>query len=189
MSRWVQGLVGVSILMVLGSGSLVAQEKASPTPAGMKVPDRPVVFQEGPAVQPAQALLEWLNFIPKRHTVGKRLLRLPVVFFFEKNNRLRYTSAVIGGPDLSSSKGRIHLRVLDGRLGISIMDRLGMNCTKERLRCAVWLEGYWGDDLAVLERKKEDTTWPFTVVRVGDFFGEKEAGDKSLRVGVVEPTH
>ena len=89
---------------------------------------------------------------------------------------------------MSSPQGHIHLRVLDGRLGISLMDRLGVKCSKETIRCAVWLEGYWGEEHAILERKKEETMWSFTLVRVGDFFGEKEAGDESLRVGVVEPT-
>ena len=192
MDKRIRTLVVVVLLAIVGGGHAIAQEKGVSRATDKKSVVTEATFQDGPTIEPTAALLEWLNFVPKRHTIGKRLLRLPVVFFFEKDALLRSPSAVIGSPGISSPEGLIPLRILDGRLGISLMERLRADCPEKASSCALWLEGYWGGELPLPEAendRKKQSSWPFTVVRVGAFFHQIETGTKTLRVGYVEPAH
>ena len=96
----------------------------------------------GPAVRPADELLDWLGRNAKDPDGKRRRFRLPVVVSFEDPHRVTLGSAFVG-VSLESS-GHDALTLDDGALGISLLERLGELCPEKRASCALWLEGYWG---------------------------------------------
>jgi len=86
-------------------------------------------FEPGPPVTDRAALTAWLEA-----NRGKRL-RLPVVIELEEQSRRFERSRV----------GEVELRVTDLALGVPLSERIAQKCGREARRCALWLEGRYGE--------------------------------------------
>jgi hypothetical protein len=85
-------------------------------------------FEPGPPVTDTAGLRAWLEA-----NRGKRL-RLPIVIEREEPGGLQ-----------RSRVGAIELRVTDLALGIPLSERMAQKCGREAKRCALWLEGRYGE--------------------------------------------
>ncbi|WP_309888300.1 hypothetical protein [Archangium sp.] len=86
-------------------------------------------FEPGPVVTDTKALTTWLEA-----NRGKRL-RLPVVL---ERGEL--------GQGLERSRvGAVELHVTDLALGVPLSERMAQKCGREATRCALWLEGRYGE--------------------------------------------
>lgn len=86
-------------------------------------------FEPGPLVTNTAGLTAWLEA-----NRGKRL-RLPIVIELgEPSHRFK-----------RSSVGEIELRVTDLALGVPLSERIAQKCGREARRCALWLEGRYGE--------------------------------------------
>jgi hypothetical protein len=85
-------------------------------------------FEPGPPVTDTAGLKAWLEA-----SRGKRL-RLPVIIEL----------AELGGSK-RSRVGDIELRVTDLALGIPLSERIAQKCARDAKRCALWLEGRYGE--------------------------------------------
>jgi hypothetical protein len=86
-------------------------------------------FEPGPPVTDTAGLTAWLE----AHR-GKRL-RLPVVIELEES----------GSRFKRSRVGDVELRVTDLALGVPLSERIAQKCGREARRCALWLEGRYGE--------------------------------------------
>ena len=92
-------------------------------------PEPVYTFEPGPAVSDTAALSAFLE-----GSRGKRL-RLPVVI-------------ELGEPGYSFKStrvGEVDLHVTDLALGIPLKERIAQKCGREAKRCALWLEGRYGE--------------------------------------------
>ncbi len=111
-------------------------------------------FEPGPPVTNTAGLTAWLEANRGKH------LRLPIVFELGKpGHRFK-----------RSSVGAIELRVTDLALGVPLSERIAQKCGRDASRCALWLEGrygekHWGPD--------PDPLPQFEVFKVGEVVDEK----------------
>lgn len=109
-------------------------------------------FESGPKVTDTAALMAWLE----AHR-GKRL-RLPVVIEIGE----------LGHGFKRSRVGDVELRVTDLALGIPLSERIAQKCGREATRCALWLEGRYGEPPPF-----PDTLPQYEVVKVGEPVNEQ----------------
>jgi hypothetical protein len=109
-------------------------------------------FEPGPRVTDTAGLKAWLE--AQR---GKRL-RLPIVIELgEQGHRFQ-----------RSRVGDVELRVTDLALGIPLSERIAQKCGREARRCALWLEGRYGEP-----QPFPDDLPQYEVVKVGELVDEK----------------
>lgn len=109
-------------------------------------------FEPGPPVSDTVGLTAWLEA-----NRGRRL-RLP--FVIER-----------GEPGHSFERARVgdvELRVTDLALGVPLSERMAQKCGREAKRCALWLEGQYGDSPPF-----PDSLPQYAVLKVGDVVDEK----------------
>lgn len=97
-------------------------------------PPPEIAFTPGPALTPAAGALSHLDRLGAE--APARRVRLPVVLTLDRE-RLAILEARLGRGDDAS-----RLRLDDGRLGISLLDRARDLCPPEG-RCVLRLVGYW----------------------------------------------
>jgi hypothetical protein len=110
-------------------------------------------YEPGPAVTDTAALTAWLE----AHR-GKRL-RLPIVIELGEAGRRFQRSSV----------GAIALRVTDLALGVPLSERMAQQCGREARRCALWLEGRYGEKPWYPEN---DNLPQYEVFKVGEVVDE-----------------
>lgn len=86
-------------------------------------------FEPGPAIADTAALTAWLEANRGEH------LRLPVVIELDRPGHRFKRSRV----------GDVELRVTDLALGVPLSERIAQKCGREAPRCALWLEGRYGE--------------------------------------------
>jgi hypothetical protein len=112
-------------------------------------PPEEIPFTQGPALSPAAAVLAHLDRVGAE--TPPRRVRVPVALSFDEE-RLAIVEARLGrGNDAP------RLRLDDGRLGISLLDRARDLCAKQS-RCVLRLVGYW--------RGRSEGVGRFDVLRV-----------------------
>lgn len=94
--------------------------KLTPTPT--------IVFDDGPEVRPAAALLKWLDAVGKEKP--ERLVRLPVTLEL----------GVLGVK--GARVGDLPVSVVDSALGVGLWDRARQACGQET-SCTLWVVGFW----------------------------------------------
>ncbi len=115
-------------------------------------PEPVIEFEPGPPVTDTAGLTAWLEA-----NRGKRL-RLPIVIEL----------AEPGGRFKHSRVGSIELRVTDLALGIPLRERVAQKCGRDAMRCALWLEGRYGEPPPF-----PDDLPQYEVVKVGELVDEK----------------
>jgi hypothetical protein len=127
-----------------GGGTAEPAQPANPGGTmndGLKKPEPPRNFVDGPPIDPPAKLLEWLEKTataePRRH------IRLPVVVRFANQHRIGLDGGHIGvSPAVTPDSIQVSLD--DTAMGISLLDRVRDACPDEKqTECAVWLEGTW----------------------------------------------
>lgn len=108
-------------------------------------------FEPGPPVTDTAGLTAWLEA-----NRGKRL-RLPVVIELEERGGFK-----------RSHVGSVELRVTDLALGVPLRERIAQKCGREARRCALWLEGRYGETPPF-----PDELAHYAVVKVGEPVDEK----------------
>jgi hypothetical protein len=109
-------------------------------------------FEPGPPITDTAGLTTWLEA-----NRGKRL-RLPIVIELgEPGHRFKRTSV-----------GDVELRVTDLALGIPLSERIAQKCGRDAKRCALWLEGRYGE-----KPWFPDTLPQYEVFKVGELVDEK----------------
>lgn len=145
---------------MIRSAALILLLCSCATPTGGS-PDRPMrkgdpepvyEFEAGPTISDATALQAWLEA-----NRGKRL-RLPVV--------IEVGEAGFGFK--GTRVGDVQLKVTDVALGVPLSERVAQKCGRDARRCALWLEGRYGE-LAPLA----DGLPQFEVLKVGDVVEER----------------
>ncbi len=125
-------------------------------------------FVDGPALSPPADLLAWLeNDVAKASE--RKLIRLPVVAVWEDEYRLSFSDVFVGTATPAADDA-IHLSLDDGGMGVGIIDTLA-GAHPDGASVAVWLEGYWGELVAMPDFGIEEEgpkAWPFAVLSVGD---------------------
>jgi hypothetical protein len=109
-------------------------------------------FEPGPPVTDTAGLTAWLEA-----NRGKRL-RLPIVIELEEP----------GGRIKRSRVGSIELRVTDLALGIPLRERIAQKCGQDAQRCALWLEGRYGETPPF-----PDDLPQYEVIKVGELVDER----------------
>lgn len=129
-------------------------DATAPGPRPMRKGDpEPVYeFEPGPAVTDTAGLTAWLEA-----SKGKRL-RLPIVIELGEQGR-RFERASVGS---------VELRVTDLALGVPLSERIAQKCGREARRCALWLEGRYGEPPSA-----PDTLPQYEVLKVGDLVDEQ----------------
>lgn len=120
-------------------------------------------FESGPLVSDTAALKGWLE-----ESRGKRL-RLPVVISAGAPTRMERASV-----------GEIEMRVTDLALGVPLRERMAHKCGRGAERCALWLEGRFGEPHFGPDAQAEDLP-QFEVFKVGDVIDESGADLRALR--------
>ncbi len=115
-------------------------------------PEPVLEFEPGPPVTRTADLTAWLEA-----NRGKRL-RLPIVIELEEQ----------GSRIQRSRAGDVELRVTDLALGIPLMERIAQKCGRDARRCALWLEGRYGETPPF-----PDSLPQYEVVKVGEIVDEK----------------
>jgi hypothetical protein len=123
-----------------------------PRPMRKGDPEPVYAFEPGPPVTDTAGLGAWLEA-----NRGKRL-RLPVVIELGELGRGFKRSRV----------GDIELRVTDLALGIPLSERIAQKCGREARRCALWLEGRYGEPPPF-----PDDLPQYEVVKVGELVDER----------------
>jgi len=108
-------------------------------------------FEPGPPVTDRTALNAWLEA-----NRGKRL-RLPVVLELKASGRSLQGARV----------GSTGLQVTDLALGIPLAERIAQACGREATRCALWLEGRYGEPAPFPTGQPQ-----YEVLRVGEVVDE-----------------
>lgn len=109
-------------------------------------------YEPGPLVPDASGLKSWLE----AHR-GWRL-RVPVVFELgEPGHGFR-----------RSHIGAVEVRVTDLALGIPLSERIAQKCGRDARRCALWLEGRYGESPPVADELPQ-----FEVFKVGEVVDEQ----------------
>lgn len=146
----------------------------------------PAKWTEGPALQPAAVLLDWLERHARTETGTRRLFRLPVVVRFEDAYRLAIESAFIGTSEADRNSDSVCLRLDDTGMGMSLVSQLGPYCAGSSRVCRVWLEGYWGRlvEVPLPEREGDVAGKPFAVLKVvGAVQGPPDAARPAVLMG------
>ncbi len=108
-------------------------------------------FEPGPPVTDAAGLTAWLEA-----SRGKQL-RLPVVIELREPGGIQ-----------RSRVGDVELRVTDLALGIPLSERIAQKCGREARRCALWLEGRYGEPPPF-----PDDLPQYEVLKVGELVDEQ----------------
>jgi hypothetical protein len=116
------------------AGRGAASPALPPTPPEADVSTPP--FVDGAALDPASALLSWLQ------QAGSRRVQLPVVLTCSP---LGVTDAYVGTHAGPAPEGALLLKLDEGALGIGLATQLSTRCGDGP--CAFWLEGTWGPHL------------------------------------------
>ena len=109
-------------------------------------------FEPGPPITDTAGLTAWLEA-----NRGRRL-RLPIVIELGEP----------GGGFKRSRVGDVELRVTDLALGIPLSERIAQKCGREARRCALWLEGRYGETPPFPDDRPQ-----YAVVKVGELVDEK----------------
>ena len=128
-----------------------------------------VKMSEGPAIEPAGPLLDWLNKTAKGEGGKRPRIRLPVAVRFEDEYRLAFGDVTIGRT-MTAQADAIHLSLDDTGLSNPLLQSVAARCPKDAPGCVLLLEGYWG---ALVEGGPPDIVmpgeakkWPFAVLKV-----------------------
>jgi hypothetical protein len=109
-------------------------------------------YEPGPPVTDTAALTAWLEA-----NRGKRL-RLPIVIELEAQSR-RFQRLSVGA---------LELRVTDMALGVPLSERIAQKCGRDARRCALWLEGRYGEKPLFPDHLPQ-----YEVFKVGEVVDEK----------------
>ncbi|HEX8699578.1 MAG TPA: hypothetical protein VF815_12120 [Myxococcaceae bacterium] len=109
-------------------------------------------FESGPLVTDKPGLTAWLEA-----NRGKRL-RLPIVIELGDPGH-RFERSLVGD---------IEVRVTDMALGVPLSERIAQKCGRDARRCALWLEGRFGEKPWFPDHLPQ-----FEVFKVGDVVDEK----------------
>lgn len=151
-------------------------------------------FVSGSPIEPAENLLRWLNEESLTADGQRRLLRLPVVVYFEDSYRLALGESFIG-TSASKRDNSLFLSLDDTSMGISLLSTLQDLCPESDSYCAVWLEGYWGSLINLdsldfpglpdsVQSQKEGSLKksPFSVLRVHGRVQEQSNNNEAVTV-------
>ena len=108
-------------------------------------------FEPGPPVTDTAGLTAWFE------ANRSKRLRLPLVIELKE----------LGGFK-RSRVGNVELRVTDLALGVPLSERIAQKCGREARRCALWLEGRYGETPPF-----PDALPQYEVVKVGELVDEK----------------
>jgi hypothetical protein len=109
-------------------------------------------FEPGPLVSDTAGLTAWLE------ANREKRLRLPIVIELEELGRSFKRARV----------GDVELRVTDLALGIPLSERIAQKCGREARRCALWLEGRYGETPPF-----PDSLPQYQVLKVGELVDEQ----------------
>ena len=132
----------------MGNDDTAAEERR---PLRKGEPEPVHAFEPGPPVTDSAGLTAWLE----AHR-GRRL-RLPIVIELEERGRGFQRARV----------GDVELRVSDLALGVPLSERIAQKCGREAKRCALWLEGRYGETPPL-----PDDLPHYAVLKVGELVDE-----------------
>ncbi len=126
---------------------------------------------EGPAIEPPDQLLAWLETTPGAAGERRRRIQLPVVVRFEDEYRLAVGEAFVGARVEAKRPDALRLALEDTGMSVALLTQLGGLCPKPAEACALWLEGYWGrlvdmPSIPDLPGVGPDGRKPFSVLKV-----------------------
>ncbi len=159
-------------VLACGAAPPTGDTKRTKSPMRM-TPGGATDFAPGPAIDPPDALLKWLESVKAG---PRKRIKLPVVVRFADKYRLGIGTAFVGTTLSEPPAGAVRLDLDDTGLGIGLLDTLRDLCAKEAAGCALWLEGYCGalvddsfDDS--FDGDDEEKGFAFSVLKVGGLVG------------------
>ena len=126
-------------------------------------------YEPGPALTPRATLLSWIR--AEQAAPERRMARVPVTVELRTPGRMGLGDAWLGLGELGPESTRVRLQ--DGALGIALFDRVEHLCPAPATRCALWLEGRWGELVPGIPAAADETAavpegFPvFSVMHVG----------------------
>lgn len=148
-----------------------AAEPGAEAPSGERSRDKrpppPITWADGPEVSDAEGMRRWFDGL----AAGERV-RLPVTL--ERSPLGGVSDSVITGVAIRANAGAraaqpepVALDLHDGRLGISLAERVRMLCGDDGAKpCSVWIEGDWRAQDLLLPAKATKGI-PLAVTAVG----------------------
>lgn len=136
-----------------------------------------VDYRPGHPLTPKASLLAWFKKNAKKQR-RRTLFMIPVVISAKNGFGAGRDRAFIGSSARDPGLKKLHLKLDDGALGISLDTQLRHRCGKTAKTCAVWLEGHWGPHLLGSPRVpwtdgKGTKRYPFAIRKVGSKVIEK----------------
>lgn len=111
-----------------------------PPVASMMTPTPVALFVDGPSINDAPALTQWMD----AQLSARRLVRIPVVVEFDDAYRLAVVRAWIGNAGGAPPASAALLKLDDTGMSIALLDQLRTTCPAGANTCPVLLEGRWG---------------------------------------------
>jgi hypothetical protein len=108
--------------------------------AGNMTPFDTTNFVPGPKILPSTQLLKALD--KGKNEAKAPLWKVPIVVTRKSDGMGGVESAFIGVDQTLPEADRIYVKLEDGALGVSLLDRLHQYC-KESESCKLWVAGYW----------------------------------------------
>lgn len=173
----------LALALAVACGADKKKKPSAKTKAKTQAPDRPmkkwvrVDYRPGHPLTPKAALLAWFKKNARKQR-RRRLFMIPTVVITKNGFGLSRDRAFIGSSAKDPGTNKLHLKLDDSALGISLNSHLQHLCGKTAKTCALWLEGHWGPHLRGSPRVpwtdgKGAKRYPFAVRKVGGKVIEK----------------
>jgi hypothetical protein len=152
--------------------------KSATTMPGNKTPyvnEHP--FTKGPAFNHPDEVYQWAESMQNHPNGKQRHFRLPV--FVDRTpepdvlNPRRYYAGVEKG---SSDQQALEIRLDDGRLGVSLSDRIDQYCPEPEQSCIIQVEATWGPLMQYPSAMRDDRP-VFALVTVSAFTEDVSPGN------------
>lgn len=143
-------------------------------------------FVNGPSLDQPEKALEWAEKRQAKKNKSKRHFRMPIYVDRDPlDNRLnpkRYYAGVEAG---KPGKDFLELRLDDGRLGISLDDRIRQYAPADQPWCILEVEATWGP-LMEHPSAMNDPRPIITLVTVSKFEGDRSLGNSAYYISAEE---
>jgi hypothetical protein len=174
---------GVSALVV----ALVLSCNPKPkTNTEMSVNKTPYVntnkFENGPSLDQPEEVEKWAEARQMKGEKSKRHFRLPIYVDRDPlDNFLNPKRYYAGVESASSGKKLLELRLDDGRLGISLDDRIREYAPADQPYCILQIEATWGPLMEQISAMN-DPRPVITLITVSEFTGDAKAGNSAFYI-------
>jgi hypothetical protein len=170
-------LIAAASLLFGACSAPTHRDDPMPAPTRKLTPYEAPAYEPGPSLTPRVALLAWIR--TAEAAPEQPMSRVPVTVELRTPGPMGLGDAWLGLGELGPESTRVRLR--DGALGIALVDRVAHRCPAPATRCALWLEGRWGEHPPGIPAAADETaavpegTAIFSVMHVGAAITEAPA--------------